>query len=329
MKIPFASHIGTKLMALVLAAFIWGFSYHENLQKAEVPYTVKILVPPDLQAVYKENIKLTVQGPRNIVDALRGDAVRIIDKTITEEELEPYSDEDDELKLKVAITEDDLKNGQAGLTYENLPLTVEVKLMRTATVALPISLDFQGTPASGFVYSPENSYWRPRQVHVTGPKGLLKNAQAIYTEPIDIEGESRSLRNINQRLVSKIDGKPVRLQPELVNIGALSIVSKPGTATYEEVPVRVLASPEYTEALKTEPATVTVEVTGPAELVGNLNKEKDFEVFVRVDENAEPTSLGYNEKPRVWVSDVYRGKIQVKVLQEEITLKFEDEENPI
>ena len=152
MKIPFATHIGTKFMALVLAVFVWGFAYLENLKEETITYGLSISAPAGLRIDKPTRpIDVVVRGPRKIVEPLSSEPEVYVKKEITEADLESYGGAD-KIEITIRLTAEDL-NADPALTFPNLPLPVLVTLQRIDTRMLPVRPRVTGEPKPGYVYS--------------------------------------------------------------------------------------------------------------------------------------------------------------------------------
>lgn len=297
MKIPFAKHLGTKLMALVLAVFLWGFAYLENLKEESITYRLSISAPAGLKIDKPTRpIDVVVRGPRKIVEPLSGELEVYIKKEITEADIESFGDADT-IHLPIRLTAQDF-NANPALTFPNLPRPVQVTLRRIDTRMLPVRLRVTGEPKPGYVYSREDSYPWPRSVSVTGPKSMLDKAQQIETEEIDISGLSASFKASEIRLENRIDGELVRIGDDRVDV--YITIEQQLEEKSVEVRIEPMAPLDYPYAHSPDRTTVTVTLRGPGEVISGLRAE-DVLVFYRVDDTMDPDDVPYPVDLAAWV----------------------------
>ncbi len=319
MKVPFASHLGTKIMALVLAAFLWGFAYTQNLQKTHIRYRVLFSAPQGLRVDPPgKEIRVAVSGPRRIVERLRSDMVRNLEKKITEDQIKAHEGEDS-FSVAVSITQEDV-NGDQGLIFPDLPMPITVMLSRVTTREVPVKLVVRGNPAPGYEYVPEYSGVRPTRVNVTGPRSLLTGKDVcIYTKEFDLSGlMSSTFFQPRVAIDPRIEGKPVQVDLSYV---AVSVIIRPvhKERTFENVPIKILLDDqEYPYKVATKPAVVTVTVRGPSADVARLTAE-DISVFVRVKSTLLPVATAYVEKPDVVVPAPLEAKVDKDNIEVEVS----------
>jgi len=302
MKIPFASHIGTKIMALVLAVFIWGFAYMENLQEANVAYEIEISTPPDVEMENPgpRTRYLVVKGPRRLVERLDEARNNRIVKTIRKEDLEKFK-ETDEFPYTVTVLRSDLRAPEP-LTFPELPMEIEISLSRVKEKRLPVKLRVSGTPAPGYVYSEESSTVMPSQVTATGPQSLLDQAEFIHTEELEITGLTAPRRETYAQLVNTINGERISLSRPYVSAW-IDIRQDLKSRTFEEVPVKVLWPPGgFPYKLEAKPAAVAVTVKGPQQRLENISAD-DIVVYVEVNSEHTPRDTGYVVSTKVDAPD--------------------------
>jgi len=316
-KIPFASHLGTKVMALVLAVFLWGFAYLENLKDVSISYVLTLDPPEGLKIDERvKRFEIAVRGPRKIVEPLSREPEIYIKKQIDAKELEGFEDADT-IPLTLTLTPEDL-NADPSLIFPNLPMPVQVTLRRIDTRLLPVELKVVGEPQPGYVYVPEASYAWPRSVRVTGPKSMLDEARSISTEDFDITGLSSTLERADWPLVDEIEGEQVRLTEDSVYVQV--VIRRELTEKTLEVPIEVLAPPGYPYRLNSDRTTATVTVEGPAEAVADID-EDDVHVFYRVDDSMAPRDVPYPADLYTWLPGP--GDLSARVNEETVNVKVE------
>jgi YbbR domain-containing protein len=74
------------------------------------------------------------------------------------------------------------------------PSTVTMEFETSGVRTVPVEPKVEGNPASGFEVTSVTS--DPKTVEVAGPEGALKRLDAAVTEPVTINDESRSVREV-------------------------------------------------------------------------------------------------------------------------------------
>ncbi len=287
MKMSILSHIGTGIMALIMAVILWGFAYNQNLDEAKVSYRVQISAPQGVRMARDSvTVDLVVRGPRGLVEAFRNRPLGIIKKQITDAEVAGL---EDTKTITLQVTRQDV-NGDKRLVFAELPLPVTVEVSREDTRFLPLRFKTTGAPAPGFSFDPVRSFVRPVTVKVTGPKSVLDKADAIYTEDVNINGMSLSDR-WDVPIVAKIDGKTVATDNTIARV-YVALDRKSTTRTLKGIPVKVLAPVGYQYKIAIEPATVDVTVEGSEQAVVTLSPEQ-ISVFAEVKAGDRPQESAY------------------------------------
>jgi len=147
---------------------------------------------------------------------------------------------------------------------------VQVEIARNRSIRqVPVSLLISGIPKSGYRISDVRVY--PAVVELSGPQRFIAEVNKIYTEDVDVDGQSESL---SKRLALTI--------PSGIGIlGGVPDQKSFVTVTIEIVPILVAMSLELEVELNNlgegldliEPARVVVDVLGPIELISQLSPQ--------------------------------------------------------
>ncbi len=147
---------------------------------------------------------------------------------------------------------------------------VQVEIARNRSIRqVPVSLLISGIPKSGYRISDVRVY--PAVVELSGPQRFIAEVNKIYTEDVDVDGQSESL---SERLALTI--------PSGIGIlGGVPDQKSFVTVTIEIVPILVTMSLELEVDLNNlgegldliEPARVAVDVLGTIELISKLSPE--------------------------------------------------------
>jgi YbbR domain-containing protein len=74
------------------------------------------------------------------------------------------------------------------------PSTLTLEFEMTAVRTVPVEPDVEGRPANGFEVTRVTS--DPAAVEVEGPATALKQLQAAITEPVSVQDQNRSVREV-------------------------------------------------------------------------------------------------------------------------------------
>lgn len=74
------------------------------------------------------------------------------------------------------------------------PSTLTMEFEASGVRTVPVEPDIEGRPAPGFEVTSVTS--DPASVEVAGPESALKRLDAVVTEPVSVNGETRSVREI-------------------------------------------------------------------------------------------------------------------------------------
>jgi hypothetical protein len=291
--------MGTKIMAVVLAVFLWGFAYLLNLQDESITYDVKVSVEGNYSVDQKRRpVRIMVRGPRRTVEDLRLQGTVVIEKIITEEDLARFG-EQDEIPFPLYIVAEDL-NGQRGLTYPDIPKRVDLKISRIVTKTLSVDIRTTGQPKRPYVYSPEDSRVYPPQVRAKGPKSLLEQMEDIETEEVNINALF-SERVEDARLALPAGFDSIQLEPERVRV-RIAFKQQSSQETFENIPITWNILPDYPYRAVPSTPSVSVTVEGPKEVVATLDDEF-ISVVAIIDSSMVPRPTPYPQELHVWIRD--------------------------
>lgn len=74
------------------------------------------------------------------------------------------------------------------------PSTLTMEFEAAGVRTVPVEPDIEGRPAPGFEVTSVTS--DPATVEVAGPESALKRLDAVVTEPVSVNGETRSIREV-------------------------------------------------------------------------------------------------------------------------------------
>ena len=171
--------------ALSVAIALLLFVFHRMNTLATRPLSVPLLVQTDAELVPASLY------PRNVRVILRGDDNGI--KSIADNDITAYVDLS-RYKTKgwhrspVQIRKEGTALGVEPLEITVNPLEISVLLDLNVSKTVPLLVDIQGRPASGFELMDHSL--SSRDVTVSGPQDILESVTELRTEHVDLQGRT-------------------------------------------------------------------------------------------------------------------------------------------
>lgn len=274
----FTVNLGTKLMALLLAIFVWFYiqqEYTERSTSIEVPLKLEtpagvIAQAEDLKNKPVNSVRIVLEGPQRAIDEISSDLTCHHKVAMTK--LSPQS-----IPQIEDIKESDFKLPPSLIIRKIDPPQIKVSLMKESKKYLKVETEkcWRGNPAKGYRLISVKS--EPKEVLVRGPENILKNLNSIPCAPIDISSATSSFSQIG-KIVPYINNKPVFTDDSfklVVNIseeyGKIIIRTK----------INILIPPDFIYQAKTKPEEIEMTFEGPLESIKSLKKSQ-FTVFVDI-----------------------------------------------
>ena len=263
----FTRNLGTKVISLFLAVFLWMFVVGE--ETAEIGFTIPlemVNLPSDLIITNDviDDLNVRVSGPRSMIRRL---ASQRISKSIDLKGIRPG-------RISFEILPEELPLPGGVRVTRLAPSSVTLEVEQIVSKKLNILPILQGSPQTGFeVVSVK---FTPESVMVNGPSSMLANLDAIWTKPINVEKKTESFR---QPVALDIGGDQVVLELREQVMVEVLIDEKVITKTFADVTVKPRNSSFLVEF---EPATVRVQLIGPVMTLARLEREKSLEAFVEL-----------------------------------------------
>jgi len=257
---------GLKLLSLVLAMFAWvsvnveGGGAERELELALVPRKL----PVDLVVSNPPGpIKVTIRGPRTIVDQVDEHSERI---ALDFSKRGPG-------ELRVELNQDMIRPSLQGrLNVVRIePARLKVRLERLARRMVPVHADLAGSPAFG--YTVAESHVVPAEVEVRGPASKVDDLKEITTESIDVRGLSESFE---REVLVAWAGDLVTFAPDHVTVG-VTVEAVTAARDFKHVEVGIAHAGE--QAAQVVPGSVDLTIRGPQSVLKNY-KVGDGQVYV-------------------------------------------------
>jgi YbbR domain-containing protein len=274
-----------KLLCLALAFAVW-----QGIRESTGFETVITQVP--LQITAGEGYAVSDQSCDSVGIRFRGsrEDIRFISRDQVAVRLD-MSDHSDSLRRTVKLTPRYVKAPSQARAVEFDPPEVTVTMDREVEQVLPVKAVFEGELPPGIQI--EKVVCSPASVRVRGAEQLLRDAEQVRTEPVNLDGRYNTFKT--QAALSSA-GQPWTVSPERVT-AEVSLVERVATQRIENSYVRPLLAADDTRTVKIRPEKVTVVLRGsPQRLAAldpravctyidcaELTEPADYEIPVRAD----------------------------------------------
>ncbi len=277
----------TKLVALLVA--VVGFQIiRANISEDET-FRVRVVVTQPQEGggvvvkVEPAEVRVSLKGSRDQLQSLREDSLIV---KLTARQTGGVFGRGQNVALRRAHLEGAGYARVDSFDPKYVRLVYEKKGEQRLSVARPL---LTGTPLVGTA----EILWAETNVVVRGPQAQLKsmfeNAVQLATEKIDVDGRVQSFTR-RVRILPPPDVANVTVEPSEIDV-RVGIKVETETQVFEEVPVRMTAVTGSGLILTSDPATVTVRITGMPERLRQVLKESISVIAdcsnIQVDEEAE------------------------------------------
>jgi hypothetical protein len=155
------------------------------------------------------------------------------------------------------------------------PPTVAMRFETAASRAVPVAPAVIGEVAEGYVIRDITA--EPPTVEVIGPQSAIQRLSEALTEPVSVEGATKSIR---EAVTVGAASPNVRLKIAQRAVVTVDVMPAPSEQTLDRVPVRVRNVPSGLMS-RAIPSAVTVRVRGSRDAVARLRSDA-VTVFVDV-----------------------------------------------
>jgi YbbR domain-containing protein len=183
---PFRN-LGLKFLSVCIAALLWlvvaGERVVERVMRAPVemqnlPESLEIVgTPPD-------TVQVRLRGPSGALSRMAaGDMAAVIDLQTARPGRRLFH-----------LTQANVSVPYGTEVVQVGPSTLTLEFEMTAVRTVPVEPDVEGRPAAGYEVTKITS--DPAEVEVAGPASAVQRLQAAITEPISVQDQARSVREI-------------------------------------------------------------------------------------------------------------------------------------
>ena len=282
-------------MALVMAMALWFYATSRHTGDIEEDLQLTINAPPGLTILDTsiDVVTVSLSGPLNIIDNIT-DMIKGNEIKARLDIPEISNVADDNYKRTFRLTRRNFNFPNEIRLTSIVPHEVEITLGRLENKYVKVQIQKQGTPALGYEINSE--FFFPREVLVTGPVNILKEADTINTSVINVSAitseQNRTfpwLVDIENTISILKDDKyisaPVKCD-EKINVW-FHVNEQMGTKIFDNVKVNIFqpASYDYKVTLKQE--FISLSLKGSKLALDMLNSN-DIMAYIDVSSLSPP-----------------------------------------
>jgi len=282
-------------MALIMAVALWFYATSRHTGDIEEDLQLTINAPPGLTILDTSSEEVTVglSGPQNIIDRIT-DMIKE-NKIKARLDIPVINDEDgDNYKRTIRLTKRNFNFPQETRLTSIVPNEIEITLGRLERKYVKVQIQKKGTPALGYEINSE--FFFPREVLVTGPVNILKEADTINTSVVNI-GAITSEQNRTFPWVVDIENTisivkddkyitvPVKCE-EKINVW-FHVTEQMGTKIFDNVKVNVFHPVDYGFRVKLKEEHISLSLKG-SKLMLDMLTSKDIMAYIDVSSLSPP-----------------------------------------
>jgi YbbR domain-containing protein len=284
-----------KGMALIMAIALWFYAVSKHTGDIKEDIQLTINAPPGLTImdISSDIVTVGLSGPQNIIDKI-SDMLKD-NKIKARFDIPDINDvEDDNFKRTIRLTKRNFNFPREIRLNSLVPNEIEITLGRLESKYVKVQIQKNGTPALGYEINSEFFY--PREVLVTGPVNILKEADTINTSVINIRGitseQNRTFPwvvDIENAISIVKDDKyisvPVTCEEE-INVW-FHITEQMGTKIFDNVKVNVFHPVDYDFRVKLKEEHISLSLNG-SKLMLDMLTSKDIMAYIDVSSLSPP-----------------------------------------
>lgn len=259
-------HLGLKVLAIALATLLWLTVAGEDVVERAMRVPLEIREKPEHLAIVGEppsSVDVLVRGSSAVLSRLDpGDVVVGVDLAGARPGARLFHLAPDQVKVPFGVE-----------VAQVVPGTLSLELEKSARRTVPVKPAVEGEPAAGFIVGSISS--EPANVEISGPESRVKQLTEATTEPVSVEGQSKSLRDV---VTVGVADSAVRLALPRSATVTIQIVPAPVERDVDGVAIRWRNLARGLRA-RVEPALGRVRVRGVADRLDSV-KAGSVEAFV-------------------------------------------------
>jgi YbbR domain-containing protein len=289
MKNFFRGSLRAKSMALIMAIALWFYAINKHTGdiKEDLPLTVNAPSGLTILENSSEIVTVGLSGPQNLIDKV-SDMIKDNKIKARIDMPDIKNAEEDNYKRTIRLTRRNFNFPQEIRLNSIVPNEIDITLGRLGSKYVKVQIQKKGTPALG--YEIASDFFYPREVLVTGSVNILKDADTINTNLIDVgrltSEQNRTFPwvvdledNISILKDDKYISVPVRCD-EKINVW-FQVTEKMGTKTFDQVKINVFHPVNYDHSIRLKEEYISLTLKGPKLKLDMLNSE-DIMAYIDV-----------------------------------------------
>ncbi|MBW1694838.1 MAG: YbbR-like domain-containing protein [Deltaproteobacteria bacterium] len=152
------------------------------------------------------------------------------------------------------------------------PTQVTVRIENEIKKELPVKIFLSGKPATGYMVA--STIAKPLSVTLRGPETAISSMEEALTKPINIKGLSESFK----KEIALDIGKEIQIVGSSNIIFAEVLIEE--KITNKKIEDILVKGNDTPYVYRITPATIDIEVKGPANIIDKLDKENGINVYV-------------------------------------------------
>lgn len=259
-------HLGLKVLAISLATLLWLTVAGEHVVERSIRVPLEFRNIPEALEITGDppnSVDVRLRGSSAVLGRLDpGEVVAVLDLTGGRPGSRLFHLRNDEVRAPFGVE-----------VAQVVPSTVSLELERSAKRVVPVIPAVQGDPAPGFVVGRRTA--DPATVAVVGPESRIRKLSEATTEPVDISGARKEVRD---SVTVGVSDPALRLQSPQNATVVVEVLPAPVERELSDVPIRSrnLAAGLHAQV---HPSSVKLSVRGGREALGGL-KAEDVDAFV-------------------------------------------------
>jgi len=254
---PFRN-FGLKVLALAIAGLLWFTMAGEHVVERIVRVPLEMQNRPErLELVGNppDQVEVRLRGSSGLLSRLQpGDIVAILDLEAARPGARLFHLRTDQVRSPFGVT-----------VSQVIPQTVSLAFEVGETRVVPIRPDVEGEPAPGYLLGKITV--SPSSVEVVGPSSDLHALREATTEPIPVDGATRTL---DESVTVGVDDSALRLRAPLTAKVTVEILPAPIERTFAGVRIESRNTPAGAAGIAS-PGTVTIWVRGGRDALASLD----------------------------------------------------------
>ncbi len=288
-KEVFFGNMRAKGMALIMAIVLWFYSISKHTGDLTEDIQLVINAPPGLTIMDTSGDIITVglSGPQNIIDRI-SDMIKD-NKIKARFDIPDINEiEEDNFKRTIRLTKRNFNFPREIRLNSLVPNEIEITLGRLESKYVKVQIQKKGTPALGYEITSEFFY--PREVLVTGSVSILKEADTINTDLIDVSRLTSEQNRTFPWVVDLEDGISVVRDDKYVSLPIqcdeeinvwFQVAEKKGAKMFDQVKINVFHPVDYNYRVKLKEEYISLTLNGPKLKLDMLHSE-DIMAYIDV-----------------------------------------------